>query len=197
MNDEERVDPFLGMPVGDGPRLPLKVKVPYSYELGSLIISKIFEGGKLSEICGRHGIPSIATVFAWMHHVPEFREAYDVTRESLALLASEDIQELARTSRYMDRNEVPAAKLRFDVLKFIAERNDRTRYAVQPPKDDIDSGVTIVIDTGTRKDPTDSRTVSDLVREMREDEYSEGHESSGSEEDKSMVTDLSTQVRDV
>jgi hypothetical protein len=148
---------------------PIPISIPYSHNIATFIIGKIFENKKLSEIAGKNGVPDLPTIFGWMHKHKEFRQAYDVARESQALLASEEIYELSRLAMSLTKDEVPAAKLKFDILKFIAERNDRDRYAQAPSKQAADSGTTIVINTGISKDASDTRTVNDLILDIKEE----------------------------
>lgn len=147
--------------------VPIKVDIPYSFQMAEHIISKIFDGKKLSDIAGKFGVPNLSTIFGWMRRQPDFKEAYDVALKAQAMLAAEEILELSRYASTLDAKEVSAHKLKFDVLKFIAERNDKERYAVSPPKKDENSGATIVINTGVVRDTSDTRTVEDLVLEMK------------------------------
>lgn len=147
---------------------PIPIEIPYSVNIARHIIGKIFEGKKLTDLAGKGGVPSLASIFGWMKSHPDFREAYDTAREAQALLASEEIVELNRTITSIDVKETPIYKLKFDILKFIAERNDRDRYAQAPPKAEGDKGTTIVINTGIQKDTSDTRTIEDLKAEMRE-----------------------------
>ena len=147
--------------------IPLKVEIPYSFQMAEFIITNIFEQKRLSDIAGKNGIPSLSTIFGWMRKHPDFKEAYEVALKAQALLAAEDIIEMSRYADGLLKDEVPAHKLKFEVLKFIAERNDKERYASAPPKQEQNSGATIVINTGVTKNPNDTRTVEDLVVEMK------------------------------
>lgn len=157
----------------DDKPIPLPVQIPYSFEMAEFIIGKIFDGQKLSSFAGENGIPKLSTIFGWMRKQPDFKEAYEVALKAQAMLAAEDIIDMARYADGLTKDEVPAHKLKFDVLKFIAERNDKERYAQSPPKQDANNGVTIVIDTGVKRNDNDTRTVQDLIVEMREDSSNE------------------------
>lgn len=148
--------------------VPIPVNIPYTYQMAEHIIAGIFDGKKLTDMAGKHGVPNLSTIFGWMRKNPDFREAYDVALKAQALLAAEEILELNRISADLSKEEVPAYKLKFDILKFIAERNDRDRYAASKPKEDTDSGTTIVINTGIKKEE-DTRTVNDLIIEMKQE----------------------------
>lgn len=147
--------------------IPLKVEIPYSFEMAEFIIGKIFDKQKLSDIAGQNGIPNLSTIFGWMRKQPDFKEAYEVALKAQAMLAAEDIIDMSRYVDGLTKDEVPAHKLKFDVLRFIAERNDKERYAQSPPKQEQNSGATIVINTGVRRNESDTRTVEDLVIEMK------------------------------
>ena len=153
--------------------IPLKVEIPYSFQMAEFIISKIFDKQKLSDIAGQNGIPNLSTIFGWMRKQPDFKEAYEVALKAQAMLAAEDMIDMSRYADGLTNYEVPAHKLKFEVLKFIAERNDKERYAQSPPKQEQNSGVTIVIDTGVKRNDNDTRTIQDLIVEMREDSSNE------------------------
>lgn len=145
--------------------------IPYSLPLAELIIEKVLEGKTLTSVCSLDGMPKIRDVYMWLRQHEDFKEMYDYALKAKALYAMDKIEDIAEESRYATKDEVPGMKLAFDGYKFIAERHDRTRYGVQEAKSS--GGNTIIINTGINPDPNDTRTVHDLILEMREDNEEE------------------------
>lgn len=148
--------------------LSLKDSIPYSPGLANLIIDKVLEGKRLTQVAALDGIPSIKVIYRWLRQHTDFREAYDYALSAKGLYAMDKVEELSEMAVHAAKDEVSSLRLAMDGYRFIAERHDRVRYGVTPPK--ADSGNTIIINTGIERDHDDSRTVSELIVEMQGNE---------------------------
>lgn len=143
-------------------------KVPYSQPLAELILSKIYEGKRLSKIAKMDGIPDLQTIYKWMAQNPDFLDAYNAANKIKGLYAFDQIEEIAEEAKHVSKDEVPGLKLSLDAYKFIAERSDRERYG-QTQNQKGHGGVTINVTTGITPDIyKDTRTVEELLRDVVE-----------------------------
>ena len=143
-------------------------KIPYSLPLAKLIIEKIYEGKRLTSICSTPGFPQLMDIFLWLDQYPEFKSLYDTALKVKGLYSFDAIEKLAEEARYADKSEVPGMKLAFEAYKLIAERSDRERYA--PPTSSNSGGaggVTININTGVDSKDRDTRTLNEVMEDLR------------------------------
>lgn len=142
--------------------------IPFSIPLANLILQKIFEGKRLSQVANMDGMPNIRTIYSWLRTNQEFALEYEEALKVKGLYAFDAIEEIADLARYAHKDEVPGLKTSLDAYKFIAERSDRSRYG-PPTSSQGSSGVTIQINTGVSSDPDtkDTRTYEEVIRDLR------------------------------
>ena len=129
----------------------------YSEALASKICKLIAEGEKVVDVCKRKGMPSVGTVFRWMHDKEGFREMYDRAREERAHRIFDDMLEIADdgTNDYvekfnkngesmgpqLDSEHVQRSRLRIETRKWIVSKlcpkqfGDRQQMALTGPED--------------------------------------------------------------
>ena len=92
----------------------------------NLVLELIEEGYTVKEIDDNADLPSWSTIRRWMRSEPERMEQYREARDVSADTMESEILGLAKYTN--DKEDVPAAKFKFDVLKFAMARRAPKRY---------------------------------------------------------------------
>lgn len=87
-------------------------------ELALRVCGELALGKSLRTVCEIDGMPSISTIFKWLHERPEFSKQYARAKEEAAELFSEDMLEIADSSS----GDVQRDRLRVDTRKWIASK---------------------------------------------------------------------------
>ncbi|MES2897683.1 MAG: hypothetical protein V4759_16795 [Pseudomonadota bacterium] len=66
----------------------------YSEERADAVCMGLIQGRSLASVCRDPGMPSIATVYNWLHRYPEFAAAYGISRRLQADLLSDRLIEM-------------------------------------------------------------------------------------------------------
>jgi hypothetical protein len=112
----------------------LPKRVPYNLEDARAILQLVREGNTIAGI-GRMGqYPSASVIFTWLSKHPDFKEAMEQARVDRAEVFHDKALEVAEG--VVDKEDVPAARLKIDTYKWAAEKGDKTRYGTS--KIDID-----------------------------------------------------------
>ncbi len=109
----------------------------YRPDVGDIICERLVEGESLRAICRSDGMPSISSVFRWIHQFPEFREQYERAREWQAEKFADEMLDIAddATNDFMERvdsegrvsydlngEHVQRSKIRLDARKWVASK---------------------------------------------------------------------------
>lgn len=129
----------------------------YSPMVAGAIASEIASGGLITTLHKKHSwCPPYAILSRWMTMYPEFKEAIDAATEHRATVHFEEIMTVAdeayREARGTD-DQVAAAKMKIDAMKFLSEKGDKRKYGRE--KSEGDTNVQIVISTGITREPKD------------------------------------------
>ena len=74
----------------------------------------ITDGNTLKMFCEQPGAPSVGTIYKWFKNHPEFEKDYRMAEESAAHIMAD--KALTDVLNLTDKEEVPAAKLKYDAL---------------------------------------------------------------------------------
>jgi hypothetical protein len=116
----------------------------YSDDIAAEICEAIANGKSLKQICSQDGMPSVVTIYKWMHVHPEFRQAYDYALEAYC---DEECNEMKRIadgtesdfitvadasgaeSVTVNKEAIARSELRIKTRQWIIERRQpRRRY---------------------------------------------------------------------
>jgi hypothetical protein len=118
-------------------------------EIQAMICDMIVKGESLTSICSMPDFPSMGAVYLNRRWFPEFddriRDAYRIRAEMFHDLAITTAMEVT------NKEDVPAAKLKVDTLKWAAEKGDRSRFGSTEQVSGQQGGIQIIIDTGINK----------------------------------------------
>jgi hypothetical protein len=138
-------DSLLKIPIYQPPMSPLSVM--YSDEKATAIVDHFTEGKSLFRISHEAGMPSYGTILRWLHGNKPFRDRLNAAREVRAIHFEE--QALDAAENVSDKDEVPAARLKFDAMKWAAEVNDAARFGKRTTiAGDQNNPVQFIISTG-------------------------------------------------
>lgn len=137
---------------------------PFSQYLVDIICTLVAEGGSLTEICTRQGMPKYTTLCRWRRQHPHIQEQLDQARRDRAEYLRD--QALKEAEGSTSRDPIGAHALRVDTYLKAASFDD-AKYS---PKAKIEANITaptqIIVSTGiTRevKEVTDDKTKEPLV----------------------------------
>jgi len=119
----------------------------YTPKWGELICELIAEGNSLVKICKMSGMPTYSAIARWRSQDNDFGAAYDKARVMRAEIMHDTIMD--EVDELLDKDDVPAAKLKFDKLKYLAGVNDPDRFGNKlKHSGDEKQPIKFVIDTG-------------------------------------------------
>lgn len=148
MKEEETLPQVVAGDPADLPAVPSrKINTLYRSELAERISDFYIEGQSLRSISFMPEMPSYGTLMKWLKHNPEFRALIDGARATRALHFEEEA--IAAAESCSDKDEAPAARLKFDAYRWGAEVNDPTRFGKRTTiAGDPDKPVQFIISTG-------------------------------------------------
>lgn len=145
--------------------------IPFNEVTAEQICLQILEGKTLTQICENDAFPKIRTVYRWLINHDDFREMMEEARRIRAEYFADRIIGLTN-DEYEDKTQVEAAKMKFNALKWTAERSDPARFG---PKSKENSGkgsqANIIINTGISRD--DKPSISIEGKEITDGRQSE------------------------
>jgi hypothetical protein len=97
-------------------------------EVQTYIVDLFTEGHSLRKIAAMEGSPTEAQIYRLYRDNEVFRERIQKARITRALQAEEAIEELGETAASLGKDDVPGARLAFDIHRFRAEVNDPATY---------------------------------------------------------------------
>ena len=114
----------------------------YTQELAQRLCAEIAQGKSLRTVCAPDGMPSIQTVYNWIHNIPGFLEQYAHAKDDSADALIEDMVDIADdgTNDFMtitkgdltyevENKEVTnRSRLRVDTRKWIASKLKPKKY---------------------------------------------------------------------
>jgi len=105
------------------------------YKMMEWIVAQTAAGELLSDLCKKASMPSMLQVYSWFDNHPEFETAYRRAERARGHLLGDEVE---RTARNTDRENVTADKLKCEILgKAAARLNERFQdKAVVQNKDD-------------------------------------------------------------
>ena len=138
----------------------------YNPALGGAIASEVAGGSALSTLSKKHEwAPPYAVIARWLVTIPEFKSMIDQAVKDRALVHLEDVLTTAADTYDRMKNsedEIAAAKLKVEALKFMSEKGDPDRYG--KGKGSVEANVQIVIDTGIRRE--ELKDVTPITKEI-------------------------------
>lgn len=139
------------------PAAPREVAVPYNAELAEQITDMYIAGQSLYKISTVSGMPSYTSLLRWFRDNADFRAMIEAGRQLRALHHEEEALRAAEEADHKD--DVPAARLKFDAHAWAAEVNDPARYGKKTTiGGDPSRPIVFKISTGV-PEPTEARTI--------------------------------------
>jgi hypothetical protein len=135
-------------------------KLPWTFSqmYADLICTKMLEGRTLTQVCEMQGMPPRTTVSRWRSMYPEFEQQIRIAQKMAAEKYHDDVAHSVEEEKELGKDLVPAAKMAFDKRKWLAEKNDPDRYGPRTKvSGDVEQPITVVVDTGIRRDPNKKR----------------------------------------
>jgi len=120
----------------------------YNETYRDIICQKVSEGMSLSRISKLPGFPSTSIIAKWRIENQEFEEAYRAACRARAESYADRIADSLDETRELTKDEIPAEKLYTDKLKWLAEKNDPSRYGSKKTEGEGPASVSMVIQTG-------------------------------------------------
>jgi hypothetical protein len=146
---------------------PYKGGATYKYNpvVANVICQKIIDGGLITKICKEAGMPSYALVTRWRHEHPEFNEMYEMAVKARAEARHDEVLDTVSADKIamMGKDELAAARLRVDTLKWAAEKNDPTRFGKERSSSTGPGALQIVVNTGINRDDVSDEDVDKLI----------------------------------
>lgn len=121
----------------------------YSRSYGQMICDFIAEGKTLTKLSKMPGMPSLGTLARWRAENPDFNEAYLMAKKMRAEANNDKILESIEEDAEIDKDFVPAARLKLDKLKHVTavdnpeEFGNRTKIS-----GDKAAPLQLIVDTG-------------------------------------------------
>lgn len=144
---ETDVKHFEVIPEELAERKRVAARAPYRRKLARRISQLYLEGYPVSEICKMKDMPNERTFYRWMREKGEFRELINGARESRAVRYEDKAIQAAE--QVDNKEDVPAARLKFDAYKWAAEVNDPSRYGKKTTiSGDASAPIKFIISTG-------------------------------------------------
>ncbi len=123
------------------------IYITHSQEIADHIVDLYASGESLASIARMSGMPSYQSIMQWVRRVDKFREDLQAVKETRALHYEEKAIEVATAS--MGKDDVPAARLAFDALRWGAEVNAPHVYGKKTTiQGDFKNPIQIVVSTG-------------------------------------------------
>jgi len=134
---------------------PGKRLVEYHPYIGDLIVDEILEGKTLLQISKDDRFPSMSVMQRWLMKYEDFFDKIRKAERSRAQIFHDKIVDVAdQADTPMSDAELKTARLKVDTLKWAAKKGDAERYGDKTTIDgNLDHAVTIVVQTGIRRDP--------------------------------------------
>lgn len=160
VEEEPQPEPVSGHPVvinSDGqivdtPLAAREVSIFYTPELAERIYDMYVGGMSLHAISCEDGLPSYGSILRWFKEKAEFRELIENGRALRALHHEEEALRHAESA--FDKDDVPAARLKFDAHVWAAEVNDPSRYGKKTTvQGDPNRPIVFQISTGVPERP--------------------------------------------
>ncbi len=135
-----------------------KRRVVYTPELAFFIIEDYTAGKSLAEIATRPDMPSLAVINKWLHREDAFRKDFEEARALRALMYEGVIDSVMQSADGVEKEEVPAQRLKFDTAAWLAEKNDPARFGKKTTlSGDKDNPIQIIVSTGVPEPTADQR----------------------------------------
>lgn len=128
-NPEPQLNPLIVTDTGTYERLTSQQRARNVYrtpEIREAICDMYIAGKSLHAISAIEGMPSYGSILRWMKECEDFRKAIEAAR----LLRATHFEEMALEAAHEpnDKDDVPAARLRYDANVWAAEVNNPQQY---------------------------------------------------------------------
>jgi len=138
----------------------------YSAVYRDLICQRVAEGMSLTKIAKQPGFPSTSIMAKWRQANPDFEDMYQAARQARAEAYADQIADSLDDMDDMKKDEVPAQKLKYDKLKWLAEKNDPKTYGTKDKGGEGNAPITMVINTGVPLEDEDSPVTIEVNNEQ-------------------------------
>jgi hypothetical protein len=126
---------------------PVKALALYSEALKETILDHYIQGTSIRKIAALPGMPSYGTLLRWVQHHDGFRAALADAAKARALHFADEALDEAMGA--LGKDDAPAARLKFEALRWRAETEDPMKYGKRTTvAGDPDRPVVFVVRTG-------------------------------------------------
>lgn len=126
-------------------------RYPYTVAQAQEILSRIVCGESVTSIAKDPTMPSYGVIMSWKIRFPDFGEMYRKAWSMRADRYVDKLEDVIETTT--ERDEVPAAKLKVDGYKWLAEKADPSRFGSKQEVSHTGGAVNIVVHTGINREP--------------------------------------------
>lgn len=162
-----------------------KQRFVYTPEIAYFIIEDYVAGKSLAEIAERADMPPLSTINRWLHKNESFRQEFEEARALRALQYEGVVDSVMHGADQLEKDEVPAQRLKFDTATWLAEKNDPSRFGRKTTvSGDQNAPIQIVVSTGVpdptpeQEPPTIDATgmiITKFIEEVIQDEVVDGN----------------------
>lgn len=138
---------FVDAPFNATPVAPLWT---YSREFAERVVHHIIAGKSLSKISKLDGYPSYETICYWRANNVDFDNAIKKAKQCRAEIYRDLIEDSIIEDLELAPEQIAAAKLKYDKLKYLASVDDPTTFGKQSAGGG-DTNVQVIIDTGINR----------------------------------------------
>jgi hypothetical protein len=99
----------------------------YTPQIAAKICAELAQGKSLRTVCAMDGMPSIQTIFNWIHTNDTFLEQYTRAKEESADALVDEMQYLTDTVA-LDKDAINKARLQVETRKWISSKLKPKKY---------------------------------------------------------------------
>jgi len=146
----------------------------YTVELSDAIAGLVREGHTYKKISEMDGMPSIHTLYVWRDAYPDFKKKIDSARKDRADRYYERAVEVLEDPHINTKDDVPAAKFRFDGYMKLAEKGNPSEYGQQTKViGDASAPLQIIVQTGILREQLEEPIIVENEHEEIQDSIGE------------------------
>lgn len=124
----------------------------YNDTYRDLICNLLATGKTFTDISKMRGFPGVSVIAQWRAAHSDFEDAIRAARRMGADYYADKIADSLEEGRVLNKDEIPAEKLYYDKLKWLAEKADPDQYGNRTKiSGDKNAPLTLIVDTGIQR----------------------------------------------
>lgn len=122
----------------------------YHPQIVDILAQRVSEGLGITKICKQSDMPAYSTLCRWKRQHPEIEDILEMARRDRAEYLRDEA--LEKADEASDKNDTPAAALKYEARKWAAGVDHAGRYGTKNKVDVALAATMLVVDTGIRRD---------------------------------------------